>query len=91
MVAKGKTYGKKKGRDLIAIFGDLSISPSKPGTSGLLPHLRTVGWLTLVGTNAIRRVLAPTPSSHNEALLEANAELDEEQAARATDQDDGKW
>lgn len=49
-----------------------------------------MGWLTLVGTNAIRRVLAPTPSSQNEALLEANAELDGEQAAQATDQDDSK-
>lgn len=32
MVAKGKTYGKKKGRDLASVFLDLSISPSKPGT-----------------------------------------------------------
>ena len=32
MVAQGKTYGKKKGRDLASIFLDLSISPSKPGT-----------------------------------------------------------
>ena len=37
MVAKGKTYGKKKGRDLVAIFSDLSITPSKPGTEKLLP------------------------------------------------------
>lgn len=32
MVAKGKTYGKRKGRDLASVFLDLSISPSKPGT-----------------------------------------------------------
>ena len=31
MVAKGKTYGKKKGRDLASLFTDLAISPTKPG------------------------------------------------------------
>lgn len=43
MVAKGKTYGKKKGRDLASIFLDLSISPSKPGTKDLLPLYWTYG------------------------------------------------
>lgn len=92
MVAKGKTYGKKKGRDLIAIFNDLSITPSKPGTSDLLPLHHTMGSLTVVGkiTNAISRVLAATPNSQNEPLLQSNTEPEGEQDAQATDQDDSK-
>ena len=42
------------------------------------------------GTNAIARVLAPTPNSHDEPLLEENAEPDGEQAAQITDHDDSK-
>lgn len=43
MVAKGKTYGKKKGRDLASLFLDLSISPTKPGTRGPIPLNPTFG------------------------------------------------
>ena len=42
MVAKAKTYGKKKGRDLASLFVDLSISPSKPGMK-LSPHFLICG------------------------------------------------
>lgn len=36
MVAKGKIYGKKKARDLISLFADLSVSPTKSSMSALL-------------------------------------------------------
>lgn len=38
MVAKGKTYGKKKARELVAIFSDLSITPSKGSSKGHLSN-----------------------------------------------------
>ena len=40
MVAKGKTYGKKKARELVAIFSDLSITPSKPSTRTCYPYIQ---------------------------------------------------
>ena len=39
MVAKGKVYGKKKKKDLVSLFVDLSISPTKPGEECLLIYL----------------------------------------------------
>lgn len=49
-----------------------------------------MGWLTVVDTNLLARVLAPTPDSQNAPLVESNAASEEEQAAEAADQDDGK-
>ena len=90
MVAKGKTYGKRKARNLVAIFSDLSITPSKSGKWICCLCIRLVGWLTVVDTNAISQVLAPAPNSHNEPLLEPKAAPKEEQAAEIADQDDSK-
>ena len=40
--------------------------------------------------NAIVRVLAPTPDSQDEPLLESNTAPGKEQAAETVDQDEGK-
>ncbi len=45
-----------------------------------------MGWLTVVGANAITRILAPTPNSHNEPLLALNAEPEEELATETAEQ-----
>lgn len=47
-------------------------------------------WLTVVATNAITQILASSPNSHKEVLVDANAEADGEQAAQTADQDDSK-
>ena len=44
----------------------------------------------MVDTNVLARILAPTPDSQNAPLVESNAASEEEQAAEAADQDDGK-
>ena len=49
-----------------------------------------MGWLTVVDTNLLARILAPTPDSQNAPLAESNAASEEEQATEAADQDDGK-